>query len=471
MTPVDLAVIGGGPGGYAAAFRAADLGLSVALIERRGRLGGVCLNTGCIPSKTLLHAAALIEDAEAWRGRGVDFGAPRIDLDALRAWKEDGVARLAAGLARLAEQRRVAVREGRARFVSAHTLRIDGGDGGGETLRFAQAVIAAGSRPARLPELPDDPRVLDSSGALALEAAPERLLVVGGGVLGLELGTVYRALGARVTVVELADRLLGEADADVLRAWRKVNEPRFAALHTGTKVAAAAADEAGISVALEGAERRWEERFDAVLAATGRVADTAELGLAAAGVAADARGEIPVNHQLRTNVPHLFAVGDVTGAPMLAHRAAHQGRIAAEVAAGGASAYDVRAMPAVAYTDPEAAWVGLTERAARAAGTPVERAVFPWAASGRAVGVGRVEGLSKLLLDPDTRRVVGAAAVGPHAGELIAAAALAIETGCEAEDLAGTVHPHPTFAETLARAAEVALGSSTELPPRRAKPG
>ena len=471
MTPVDLAVIGGGPGGYAAAFRAADLGLSVALIERRGRLGGVCLNTGCIPSKTLLHAAALIEDAEAWRGRGVDFGAPRIDLDALRAWKEDGVARLAAGLARLAEQRQVAVREGRARFVSAHTLRIDGGDGGGETLRFAQAVIAAGSRPARLPELPDDPRVLDSSGALALAAVPERLLVVGGGVLGLELGTVYRALGARVTVAELADRLLGEADADVLRAWRKVNEPRFAALHTGTKVAAAAADEAGISVTLEGAERRWEERFDAVLAATGRVADTAELGLAAAGVAADARGEIPVNHQLRTNVPHLFAVGDVTGAPMLAHRAAHQGRIAAEVAAGGASAYDVRAMPAVAYTDPEAAWVGLTERAARAAGTPVERAVFPWAASGRAVGVGRVEGLSKLLLDPDTRRVVGAAAVGPHAGELIAAAALAIETGCEAEDLAGTVHPHPTFAETLARAAEVALGSSTELPPRRAKPG
>ena len=470
MTPVDLAVIGGGPGGYAAAFRAADLGLSVALIERRGRLGGVCLNTGCIPSKTLLHAAALIEDAEAWRGRGVDFGAPRIDLDALRAWKEDGVARLAAGLARLAEQRRVAVREGRARFVSAHTLRIDGG-GGAETLRFAQAVIAAGSRPARLPELPDDPRVLDSSGALALAAVPERLLVVGGGVLGLELGTVYRALGARVTVAELADRLLGEADADVLRVWRKVNEPRFEALHTGTKVAAAAADEAGISVALEGAERRWEERFDAVLAATGRVADTAELGLAAAGVAADARGEIPVNHQLRTNVPHLFAVGDVTGAPMLAHRAAHQGRIAAEVAAGGASAYDVRAMPAVAYTDPEAAWVGLTERAARAAGTPVERAVFPWAASGRAVGVGRVEGLSKLLLDPDTRRVVGAAAVGPHAGELIAAAALAIETGCEAEDLAGTVHPHPTFAETLARAAEAALGSSTELPPRRAKPG
>ena len=470
MTPVDLAVIGGGPGGYAAAFRAADLGLSVALIERRGRLGGVCLNTGCIPSKTLLHAAALIEDAAAWRGRGVDFGAPRIDLDALRAWKEDGVARLAAGLARLAEQRRVAVREGRARFVSAHTLRIDGGDGG-ETLRFAQAVIAAGSRPARLPALPDDPRVLDSSGALALERVPERLLVVGGGVLGLELGTVYRALGARVTVVELADRLLGEADADVLRAWRKVNEPRFEALHTGAKVTAAAADEAGLAVEMESAERRWEERFDAVLAATGRVADTAELGLAAAGVAADARGEIPVNHQLRTNVPHLFAVGDVTGAPMLAHRAAHQGRIAAEVAAGGKSAYDVRAMPAVAYTDPEAAWVGLTERAARAAGTPVERAAFPWAASGRAVGVGRVEGLSKLLLDPDTRRVVGAAAVGPHAGELIAAAALAIETGCEAEDLAGTVHPHPTFAETLARAAEVALGSSTELPPRRAKSG
>ena len=470
MTPVDLAVIGGGPGGYAAAFRAADLGLSVALIERRGRLGGVCLNTGCIPSKTLLHAAALIEDAAAWRGRGVDFGAPRIDLDALRAWKEDGVARLAAGLGRLAEQRKVAVREGRARFVSAHTLRIDGG-GGGETLRFAQAVIAAGSRPARLPALPDDPRVLDSSGALALERVPERLLVVGGGVLGLELGTVYRALGARVTVVELADRLLGEADADVLRAWRKVNEPRFEALHTGAKVTAAAADETGLAVEMESAERRWEERFDAVLEATGRVADTAELGLAAAGVAADARGEIPVNHQLRTNVPHLFAVGDVTGAPMLAHRAAHQGRIAAEVAAGGKSAYDVRAMPAVAYTDPEAAWVGLTERAARAAGTPVERAAFPWAASGRAVGVGRVEGLSKLLLDPDTRRVVGAAAVGPHAGELIAAAALAIETGCEAEDLAGTVHPHPTFAETLARAAEVALGSSTELPPRRAKSG
>ena len=470
MSPVDLAVIGGGPGGYAAAFRAADLGLSVALIESRGRLGGVCLNTGCIPSKTLLHAAALIEDAEAWRGRGVAFGAPRIDLEALRAWKEKGVARLADGLAQLAAQREVAMRAGRARFVSAHTLRIEDG-GGAETLRFAQAVIAAGSRPARLPALPDDPRVLDSSGALALERVPERLLVIGGGVLGLELGTVYRALGARVTVAELAGQLLGEADGDVLRAWRKVNEPRFEALHTDTRVAEAEADGAGIKVAFESAERHWEEAFDAVLAATGRVADTAGLGLEAAGVAAGGRGEIPVNHQLRTNVPHLFAVGDVTGAPMLAHRAAHQGRIAAEVAAGGKSAYDVRAMPAVAYTDPEVAWVGLTERAARAAGMPAERAAFPWAASGRAVGAGRAEGLSKLLLDPDTRRVVGAAAVGPHAGELIAAAALAIETGCEAEDIAGTVHPHPTFAETLARAAEVALGTSTELPPRRARPG
>ena len=462
MKTIDLVVIGGGPGGYSAAFRAADLGMKVMLVERYSRLGGVCLNVGCIPSKTLLHAAGLIEDAAEWRDRGVVFDPPRIDLDALRDWKEKGVAQLADGLGALAKRREVEVVTGRGEFVSAHTLAVETGQGR-EEVRFAQAIIATGSRPIKLELFPDDPRILDSTSALDLKEIPERLLVVGGGVLGLELATVFRALGSQVTVVEALEQMMGEADKDVVRAYLKRNAKRFAALHTGTQVQKAEAKDDGILVQFEGADRQWEELFDAVLVAVGRAANSENLGLEDAGVAVGGSGAIPVNHQQRTNISHIFAIGDVTGGPMLAHRASYQGRLAAEVAAGMKSAYEARVVPSVAYTDPEVAWVGLTEREAKAQGIAYERGIFPWAASGRAVGTSRVEGMTKLLFDSETKRLIGAAVVGVHAGELIAEAALAIETGCEAEDIAGTIHPHPTFSETLAQASEVAQGTVTEL--------
>ena len=462
MKTIDLVVIGGGPGGYSAAFRAADLGMKVMLVERFPRLGGVCLNVGCIPSKTLLHAAGLIEDAAEWRDRGVVFDPPRIDLDALRDWKEKGVAQLAEGLGALAKRREVEVVTGRGEFVSAHTLAVET-DEGTEEVRFSQAVIATGSHPVKLDLFPDDARILDSTSALDLAEIPERLLVVGGGVLGLELATVFRAIGSQVTVVEALEQMMGEADKDVVRAYLKRNKERFAALHTGTQVQKAEAKDDGILVQFEGADRQWEELFDAVLVAVGRAANSDNLGLENAGVAVGGSGAIPVNHQQRTNIPHIFAIGDVTGGPMLAHRASYQGRLAAEVAAGMKSAYEARVVPSVAYTDPEVAWVGLTEREAKAQGIAYERGIFPWAASGRAVGTSRVEGMTKLLFDSETKRLIGAAVVGVHAGELIAEAALAIETGCEAEDIAGTIHPHPTFSETLAQASEVAQGTVTEL--------
>ena len=459
---IDLVVIGGGPGGYSAAFRAADLGMKVMLVERFPRLGGVCLNVGCIPSKTLLHAAGLIEDAEEWRDRGIAFGPPRIDLDALRDWKEKGVARLADGLGALAKRREIEVVTGRGEFASAHTLAVETRRER-EEVRFGQAIIATGSRPVKLDLFPDDPRVLDSTSALALVDIPERLLVVGGGILGLELATVFRALGSRVTVVEALEQVMGEADKDVARAYLKRNEERFAALHTGARVEKAEAGKDGIAVRISSADHQWEESFDAVLVAVGRIANGKDLGLEKAGVAWSESGTIPVNHQQRTNIPHIFAIGDVTGAPMLAHRASYQGRLAAEVAAGMKSAYEARVIPSVAYTDPEVAWVGLTERECKDQRIAYERGIFPWAASGRAVGIDRVEGMTKLLFDSETKRLIGAAVVGAHAGELIAEAALAIETGCEAEDIAGTIHPHPTFSETLSQASEVAQGTVTEL--------
>ena len=462
MKTIDLVVIGGGPGGYSAAFRASDLGMKVMLVERFPRLGGVCLNVGCIPSKTLLHAAGLIEDAAEWRDRGVVFDPPRIDLDVLRDWKEKGVAQLADGLGALAKRREVEVVTGRGEFVSAHTLAVQT-DEGTEEVRFSQAVIATGSHPIKLDLFPDDARILDSTSALDLAEIPERLLVVGGGVLGLELATVFRALGSQVTVVEALEQVMAEADKDVVRAYLKRNKERFAALHTGTQVQKAEAKDDGILVQFEGADRQWEESFDAVLVAVGRAANSDNLGLENAGVAVGGSGAIPVNHQQRTNIPHIFAIGDVTGGPMLAHRASYQGRLAAEVAAGMKSAYEARVVPSVAYTDPEVAWVGLTEREAKAQDIAYERGIFPWAASGRAVGTSRVEGMTKLLFDSETKRLIGAAVVGVHAGELIAEAALAIETGCEAEDIAGTIHPHPTFSETLAQASEVAQGTVTEL--------
>lgn len=462
MKTIDLVVIGGGPGGYSAAFRASDLGMKVMLVERFSRLGGVCLNVGCIPSKTLLHAASLIEDAAEWRDRGIVFDPPQIDLDALRDWKEKGVAQLADGLGALAKRREVEVVTGRGKFISAHTLAVET-DEGTEEVRFSQAIIATGSRPIKLGLFPDDPRVLDSTSALDLTEIPGQLLVVGGGVLGLELATVFRALGSQVTVVEALEQMMGEADKDVVRAYLKRNKERFAALHTGTQVEKAEAKDDGISVQLKNADRQWEESFNAVLVAVGRAANSEDLGLESAGVAVGEPGTIPVNHQQRTNIPHIFAIGDVTGAPMLAHRASYQGRLAAEVVAGMKSAYEARVVPSVAYTDPEVAWVGLTEREAKAQGIAYERGIFPWAASGRAVGTSRVEGMTKLLFDSETKRLIGAAVVGVHAGELIAEAALAIETGCEAGDIAGTIHPHPTFSETVAQASEVAEGTVTEL--------
>ncbi|MCY4611882.1 MAG: dihydrolipoyl dehydrogenase [Gammaproteobacteria bacterium] len=462
MKTIDLVVIGGGPGGYNAAFRASDLGMKVMLVERFSRLGGVCLNVGCIPSKTLLHAAGLIEDAAEWRDRGVVFDPPKIDLDALRAWKEQGVSQLADGLGALAKRREVEVVTGRGEFVSAHTLAVETEEGR-EEVRFGQAVIATGSRPIKLSLFPEDARILDSTSALDLTEIPERLLVVGGGVLGLELATVFRALGSQVAVVEALDQVMGEADKDVARAYLKRNTGRFAAVHTGTQVQKAEAKDDGIAVQLEGADRQWEESFDSVLVAVGRAANSENLGLENAGVAVGESGMIPVNHQQRTNIPHIFAIGDVTGAPMLAHRASYQGRLAAEVSAGMKSAYEARVIPSVAYTDPEVAWVGLTEREAKSQGIAYERGIFPWAASGRAVGTSRVEGMTKLLFDSETKRLIGVAVVGVHAGELIAEAALAIENGCEAEDIAGTIHPHPTFSETLAQASEVVEGTVTEL--------
>ncbi len=462
MKTTELVVIGGGPGGYNAAFRAADMGLKVTLVERFSRLGGVCLNVGCIPSKTLLHAAGLIEDAERWRERGIVFESPRIDLDALRDWKEHGVSQLAKGLEQLAQRRGVDILVGQARLKSAYTLQIQGEDAA-EEIRFEQAILATGSRPTKLKLFPEDPRIWDSTGALELSEIPQRLLVVGGGVLGLELATVYRALGSAVTVVEALDQLLTGVDKDVVRAYMKSNADKFAAVHLSTQVQAAEARDEGILVQMQGAERQWEEEFDAVLVAVGRAANSEDLGLDAAGVAVGEHGTVPVNHQQRTNIPHIFAIGDLTGSPMLAHRATYQGRIAAEVAAGTRSASEARVVPSVAYTDPEVAWVGLTESEAKEQGIAYDRGIFPWSASGRAVGSGRAEGMTKLLFDGETRRLVGAAIVGVHAGELIAEAALAIENGCEAEDIAGTIHPHPTFSETLALASEVAQGTVTEL--------
>ena len=461
MSDADLVVIGGGPGGYSAAFRAADLGLQVTLIERHARLGGVCLNVGCIPSKTLLHAAALIEDAQQWRERGIVFEDPRIDLDALRAWKEKTIEQMATGLAGLAKRREVIVQTGTARFLSGHTLEVQS-ENGAQTLRFSQAIIATGSRAVSLPGLPEDDRIFDSTQALELAQVPGRLLVIGGGVLGLEVATVYRALGAKVTVVEQLDQLMAGTDPDVVRAYLKPNASRFENIYLGTCVEQVEAGK-DLKVQLATGEHTWSEFFDAILVTVGRQVVTEALDLSAAGVVCDAHGVIEVNHQQRTSVAHVFAIGDVTGAPMLAHKASHQGRVAAEVAAGMKSGFEARVIPSVAYTDPEVAWVGTTEQEAKAEGIAYERGMFPWAASGRAVSVGRTEGMTKVLFDGETRRLIGAAIVGPHAGELIGEAVLAIENGCEAEDIAGTIHPHPTFSETLAQASEAALGTLTDL--------
>jgi dihydrolipoamide dehydrogenase len=454
-----LVVIGSGPGGYTAAFRAADLGLDVILIEKDPYLGGVCLNVGCIPSKALLHAAKVIDDAEAMAQHGVEFGPPKIDAAKLVAWKNSVVGRLTGGLAGLAKQRKVRVITAYAKFQSANRLELDNG----ETVAFEKCVIAAGSEPFMLPNLPDDPRIVDSTGALEVHPLPKSLLVVGGGIIGLEMACVYAALGVEVSVVELLDSLMPGTDKDLLRPFLKVVKPRYDKIMVSTKVTGMRATDAGIEVSFEGKDAPENGVYDRVLVAIGRRANGDKLDAEKAGVKVDERGIIAVDKQMRTNVPHIFAIGDLAGGPMLAHKATHEAKVAAEVAAGERSHFDARVIPSVAYTDPEVAWVGLTETEAKEKGVEYGVAKIPWAASGRALSLGRDEGFTKLLFDKQTDRVLGGAIVGPSAGDLIAEIGLAIEMGADASDIGLTIHPHPTLSETVAFAAEGYEGTITDL--------
>ena len=456
-----LVVLGSGPGGYTAAFRAADLGLRTVLIERYERLGGVCLNVGCIPSKALLHAARVIAEAEEMSERGISFGRPKLDLDRLRDWKQSVVDQLTGGLDGLARRREVEVVHGQARLTGPHSIQV-----GERTITFDHCIIAAGSTAVRLPDLPEDARIIDSTRALELTQVPRRLLVIGGGIIGLELAGVYDALGATVTVVEMLDQLLPGCDRDLVEPLRKRISARYEAIHLETLVEKVVPLKSGIKVTLSNGE---SQTYDQVLVAVGRRPNGREIGAEAAGVAVDEAGFIPVDRQLRTNVPWIHAIGDIAGPPMLAHKATHEGKVAAEVVAGESAAeFDPRAIPSVAYTDPEVAWMGLTETEARERGIEVEKAVFPWAASGRALGLARAEGLTKLLFAAGSRRLLGAGIVGVNAGELIAETVLGLEMGADAQDIALTIHPHPTLTETVAFAAELAAGTITDLmPPRR----
>ena len=464
-----LVVLGAGPGGYTAAFRAADLGVETVLVDRWPELGGVCLNVGCIPSKALLHAAKVITDAEEMAELGLKFGPPEIDLDALRSWKDKVVGRLTGGLDGLAKKRKVRVLRGTGRFVGPHRLEVTADDGSTQTVRFEHAIVAAGSEPVRLPFFPDDPRVMDSTGALELRDIPERLLVVGGGIIGMEMACVYDALGSRVTVVELLDGLMPEADRDIVRPFERRMKKRLEAIRLKTKVTGCEAHEDGLEVRFEDeAGETSTVRFDKVLVAVGRVPNGRAIGLGDAGVGVDERGFVPTDHQMRTNQPHVFAIGDIVGQPMLAHKATHEGKVAAEVVAGKKSFFDARVIPSVAYTDPEVAWVGLTETQAKADGIPFEKGSFPWAASGRSLGMAREEGLTKILFDPETHRVLGAGIVGTSAGDLVSELCLAIEMGAEASDIGLTIHPHPTLSESVAMSAEAYEGTITDLyVPRR----
>jgi len=458
-----MLVLGAGPGGYTAAFRAADLGLDTVLVERHATLGGVCLNVGCIPSKALLHAAAVIDEAAHASDYGISFGAPKIELDALRTYKDKVVGQLTKGLAGMAKQRKVRVVNGVGRFVSAHELEVEGADGT-QLIRFEQCIIAAGSQPVKLPGFPwEDPRVMDSTDALELAEIPASLLVVGGGIIGLEMATVFRALGSRVTVVELLDQLMPGADPDLVKPLADRLKKQGVAVHLKVKAAKIEAREDGIHVGFEGDKAPDAQLFDRVLVAVGRSANGGKLQAERAGVAVDGRGFIAVDAQMRTNVPHIFAIGDLVGQPMLAHKASHEGKLAAEVAAGEKKEWVARVIPSVAYTDPEIAWVGVTEAEAKAKGLDVGVGRFPWAASGRAIGIGRTEGFTKLIFDAATHRLLGAGIVGPHAGDLIAETALAIEMGCEAADIGHTIHPHPTLSESVGMAAEVFEGTITDL--------
>ena len=464
----EVVVLGAGPGGYSAAFRAADLGKDVILVERYLTLGGVCLNVGCIPSKALLHTAGVISSAAAMAAHGVEFGEPRIDLDRLRGWKDKVVGKLTGGLVQLAKQRKVRVVQGTGRLDSANRLRVQGEDGE-RTIGFDHAILAVGSRVVRLPGIPhDDPRVMDSTGALELADIPSRLLVIGGGIIGLEMAAVYSALGSAITVVELTDGLMPGCDRDLVRPLQRVISKRYEAIYTGTKVTQVEARDDGLLVSFDGPKAPDTATFDRVLVAAGRRPNGNRIGAEHAHLHVDEKGFIPVDRQMRTNVSNIFAIGDVIGQPMLAHKAVHEGKVAAEVIAGKRAELDARTIPSVAYTDPEVAWMGLTEEELKAEGIEYEKGAFPWAASGRALGMGRDEGMTKAMFDKESGRLLGAGMVGPHAGDLVAEAVLALEMGADAQDISLSVHPHPTLSETFAFAAEMVDGSITDLlPPKR----
>jgi dihydrolipoamide dehydrogenase len=473
----EMLVLGAGPGGYSAAFRAADLGMKTVLVERYPALGGVCLNVGCIPSKALLHVAAVMDEAKALADHGIAFGAPQVDLDKLRGFKDKVVGKLTGGLGGMAKSRKVDVVRGVGQFLDPHHVEVELTEGPGQAktgakkvVKFAQAIVAAGSQVVRLPFIPDDPRVLDSTRALTLASVPERMLVIGGGIIGLEMGTVYSTLGARLDVVEMLDGLMPGADRDLVRVWEKINRHRFDRIMVATRTTAVEARPDALWVTFEGPNAPKEPQpYDAVLMSVGRAPNGKKIAADKAGIGVTDRGFIPVDTQMRTNVAHIFAIGDIVGQPMLAHKAVHEGHVAAEAAAGEKSHFDARVIPSVAYTDPEIAWAGLTEDEAKAKGVKVEKGLFPWAASGRAIANGRDEGHTKLLFDAATHRIVGGGIVGTHAGDLIGEIALAIEMGADAVDIGRTIHPHPTLCESVGLAAEAFEGVCTDLPPPRRK--
>ena len=483
----DVLVLGGGPGGYSAAFRAADLGLNVVIVERYAQLGGVCLNVGCIPSKALLHVAAVMDEVSHLSSLGVDFGKPKVNIDMLRGHKEKVIGKLTGGLAAMAKMRKVTVLRGYGAFVGSHHVAVEETTGTAQektgisqVVGFKNCIIAAGSQAVHLPFMPDDPRVVDSTGALQLAKVPKRMLILGGGIIGLEMGTVYSTLGARLDVVEMMDGLMQGADRDLVKIWQKMNAPRFDNIMLKTKTVSARAMAKGIEVTFEGEGAPAPQVYDLVLQAVGRTPNGKKIAADKAGVDVSERGFIHVDIQMRTNVPHIFAIGDIVGQPMLAHKAVHEGHVAAEVIAGelqsnhelASAAFNARVIPSVAYTDPEVAWVGLTEDQAKAQGIKVKKGLFPWAASGRAIANGRDEGVTKLLFDdsPEAHghgRILGGGMVGTHAGDMIGEVALAIEMGADAIDIGKTIHPHPTLGESIGMAAEVAHGSCTDLPPAR----
>jgi dihydrolipoamide dehydrogenase len=469
----DMLVLGAGPGGYSAAFRAADLGMNTVLVERYSTLGGVCLNVGCIPSKALLHVAAVIDEAASMAAHGVTFGKPQIDIDKLRAHKEKVIGKMTTGLAGMAKMRKVNHVQGVGQFVGPNHIEVAMADGSKKTIQFKQAIIAAGSSVVNLPFVPQDPRIVDSTGALELRQVPKRMLVIGGGIIGLEMATVYSTLGARIDVVEMMDGLMQGADRDLVKVWQKFNEKRFDKIMLKTKTVGVEALKEGIKVTFEAAEAGVTapepQLYDLVLVAVGRSPNGKKIGAEKAGVAVTDRGFIEVDAQMRTNVPHIFAIGDLVGQPMLAHKAVHEAHVAAEAAAGEKAYFDARVIPSVAYTDPEVAWVGMTEDEAKAKGVKLEKGLFPWNASGRAVANGRDEGFTKLLFDAETHRIVGGGIVGTHAGDMIGEIALAIEMGADAVDIGKTIHPHPTLGESIGMAAEVFEGVCTDLPPVKKK--